>query len=309
MENGKNWLPQHYYSIHRAASELNCEEDDLWHLVEAGNIELCVNLRGRDATLVLDGGGENKTIDVFRNDSFQYFLDEKLASAKFKRYGEDLHAYEFNKNIYMASIHGLWRVDNSCIERVMKSGSSQESKFLPDNYAEIVASTGVLVFAMSVDSFFSLPSMTKRFPQYQQRADSLEVTRETLFLSRREFVRVQSCLNGGDRAKLLNYYSDNTLPELHEKSLKQDKRGAHFAFNREMKLMALAYVYFNHNSEIMGKRGRYTMEAHAQATIDHWAKVGGNDEEPTMEHLLGLLRDAKKLPEERKIAGKPKTKI
>ncbi len=309
MNDKRNWLPRHYYSISRAARELDCEEDDLYHLAESGEINLCVKLHMHLFSLIINDESNSKLgLDVFHNHSTTYYLDDEYDSSVLMYGGrEDLHTYEYGRDIYVVTLSGLWAVGDTEISNILKNGQSVTSKFYPDNYINIIKDKKMFISTTSVASFFDLPSVKKRTLLYSPSYNDMEIKISDLLISRRTFLKIEKEIT--DNAKTLL-----TLPFEKEKNHDQeitkiDLRGRHFEANREVMLMALGYSYFNYGEEIIGKRGKYTTDAHAEATLNHWPAISGGYDEPSKEQLLRLLRDTRKIPADRKYAGKPKTKI
>lgn len=307
--NKKNWLPRHYYSISRAARELDCEEDDLYHLAESGEINLSIKLHMQLFSLIIkDESDSGLGLDVFRSQNTTYYLDDKYDSSVLMYGGrDDLHTYEYGRDIYIATLSGLWAIGSNVICNILKNGQAITSTFYPDNYVDILNNKKMLISTTSVASFYNLPSVKKQKSMHSASFNDIEISISDLLISRRTFLKIDDFLRGEAPSLLtLPFEKDNfENPEV----TKIDLRGRHFEANREVMLMALGYSFFNYGEEIKGKRGKYTTDAHAEATLNHWAAISGGYDEPSKEQLLRLLRDTRKIPADRKYAGKPKTRI
>ncbi|EFP6102594.1 hypothetical protein ABH053_003070, partial [Shigella boydii] len=130
-----------------------------------------------------------------------------------------------------------------------------------------------------------------------------EISVEDLYITRPWVEYIGECMD-----KNQPIYSPETrinLQALYEdvKNVEHGNRERHRQ-KREICLLALIYVKRHYPEECKGKNGKETNEAWANATINHWALLGGGYDEPSIDYLKKLIADADRTPEERTTAGK-----
>lgn len=79
-----------------------------------------------------------------------------------------------------------------------------------------------------------------------------------------------------------------------------------FARRREDIIMTALYVGQEHSDDCNGRRGERTIDAWAQATINHWTVASGGFPEPSLDTVRSIISDMGKSPEERRVAGLPR---
>ncbi len=59
-----HFFEREYYSLDRAAKELDCDTDDIIHLGVIGAIEICIKLNGFPSSLWISGAIEKEITDI-----------------------------------------------------------------------------------------------------------------------------------------------------------------------------------------------------------------------------------------------------
>lgn len=279
----KKLPPAPFFRLNRAAKLLEIDIDDLLIMAAAESIYLSAYLCGYDGTL-------HSIASLYRNCSlFPDVKEDCLLLADIITEVEDEKSFKAGVvNHIDCHVLGLWHVNASYILDIagLDSIDTPARIFSPAHRKRELD--------VSANYYF--------FLDYTKHAFH-EISVEDLYITRPWVEYIGECMD-----KNQPIYSPETrinLQALYEdvKNVEHGNRERHRQ-KREICLLALIYVKRHYPEECKGKNGKETNEAWANATINHWALLGGGYDEPSIDYLKKLIADADRTPEERTTAGK-----
>ncbi|MDH2123787.1 hypothetical protein N5J75_11315 [Pantoea brenneri] len=305
----KKIAPFDFCSIARAARLFGCEEDDIWHWQEQMYISFYVNVDIKDyiqANVKIES--ENKVIiDYIYAEDESYplifpFLDPRIVKSR------EINGMDSCFSVFKPTEFEDAKYDGTVIRH------SENSVEIQDADISGLLRVGGVKFrrrhsSMGGEEYFSLIGRFKNAAYKviaktkQLHLSTLDDT--TLYLVKDDLEYIYEAMNNNGFEPLASVRKAEIRDE-NDRSEKADMRGLHHSISRESHVMALVYTMLHYKDEIY-KNGKYGKSRHVSAALNHWAHIGGGLNEPSEKHLLSILRDMTRLPEDRTTAGVAKS--